>query len=146
MLGRKREPLEPGSWPDRARRPRVLVEHRDAAIRSAYARVLDRAGYDVETCGGPGDDGEPVQCPLLEDRPCPLVDGADVVLSSCDLVRSRDILSRLASTARAPVVFEAPKPMFDSYRDVAGESLFLAVPVTETTLRAAVAAAQADRV
>jgi len=145
MLRQKQHRLGPGPWPARSGRKRVLIENGDRAVRWAYAGILGEAGYDVESCGGPGDgDGEPVRCPLLEERRCLLVDGADVVVSTCDLAESRAILARLTSNGGPAVVFEAPEATFDRFRDVAGKSIALPVPVTGASLRAAVADAEAS--
>jgi RimJ/RimL family protein N-acetyltransferase len=65
------------SWPARHGRRRLLVEgcggrwHGDA---EAW-----REGWTVVTCGGPDAKSVPV-CPLAEGRPCPLVEGADLVV------------------------------------------------------------------
>jgi L-amino acid N-acyltransferase YncA len=65
------------AWPPAHERPRLLVEgcgarwHADA---EAWA-----AGWDVITCAGPGARSVPA-CPLLEGKPCPLVEGADLVI------------------------------------------------------------------
>jgi hypothetical protein len=65
------------AWPPAHDRPRLLVEgcggrwHADA---QAWA-----AGWDVVTCAGPGTRSVP-NCPLLEGEPCPLVEGADLVI------------------------------------------------------------------
>lgn len=62
------------AWPPvRQNRPRVLIEAR--GTRSALHRSLQAAGFEVLTCPGPGR-----RCPLLADRPCPLVTGADAVV------------------------------------------------------------------
>jgi hypothetical protein len=119
-----------------------LIENPDRAVLWGYGQTLREAGYEVATCTGPaGDDVNRVRCPLLEGDPCPLVRGADVVLSTCDLVRSRDVLAALGSDDRPAVVFEVPVPSAVDYRDVAGSATLLPVPVTESSLLEAVAGA-----
>jgi L-amino acid N-acyltransferase YncA len=65
------------AWPPVHDRPRLLVEgcggHWHAAAE-AWA-----AGWDVVTCAGPCSRSVPV-CPVLEGKPCPLVEGADLVV------------------------------------------------------------------
>ncbi len=56
----------------------MLVEHADGAVRGVVARELTQLGYDVRTCGGPRDE---VACPVLQQQPCPAVQGTDVVVT-----------------------------------------------------------------
>jgi hypothetical protein len=124
----------------------VLIENPDRAVLWGYGESLRAAGYEVATCSGPSGDGRSrVRCPLLEGDPCPLVSRADVVLSTCELARSRDLLGALASDERRAVVFEVPLPSAGNYRDVAGSTTFLPVPVTESDLVEAVAEALEER-
>lgn len=79
---RRGGPSRPPEWgtqvgPERAGR-RVLFEHADGAVREVMARELSQLGYDVLTCGGPRD---AVGCPVLQQQPCPAVEGADVVVT-----------------------------------------------------------------
>lgn len=64
------------SWPPVRTRPRVLVEVPGSRWRLTPA--LQELGVDVLGCSGRqgGDDG----CPLLRGEPCPLVEGADLVV------------------------------------------------------------------
>lgn len=55
---------------------RVLVVQRDPAVAEQIIAGLSRAGYEIETCGGP----EQEACPVIADLPCPLVDRADVLV------------------------------------------------------------------
>ncbi len=55
---------------------RVLVVQRDLAVAERMAATLRGAGYQIEQCGGPGR----VPCPVVADMPCPIVDGADVLV------------------------------------------------------------------
>lgn len=66
----------PGWAPTRTR-PRLLVE----GVRGLWwgERLAHDAGFDVRVCAGPGDVAK--RCPVLRGEDCPLVDGADVVLS-----------------------------------------------------------------
>jgi [ribosomal protein S18]-alanine N-acetyltransferase len=64
-------------WPPVHDRPRLLVEGCGArwhADTEAWA-----AGWDVVTCAGPGARSV-ATCPLLDGEPCPLVEGADLVV------------------------------------------------------------------
>jgi hypothetical protein len=122
----------------------VLVENPDGAYLSAQAAVLRAAGYEVATCVGPEEAGAAaVDCPLLAGRRCPLVDGADVVVSTSSLTGCREILAAMSASDCPPVVLEAPPPSFDRYRDVAGDAVLLPYPVTAGRLRGAVALAAA---
>lgn len=64
-------------WPD-GDGPRVLVEADGGHWFAEQA--LRRAGYEVAVCPGPR--GRRSPCPLLSDRACPLVDGADLVVTA----------------------------------------------------------------
>lgn len=68
------------SWPARGERPRVLVEIPGARWRASPA--LEAHGMDVIACGGPGARCAGHGCPMLVGDPCPLVEGADVVVFS----------------------------------------------------------------
>jgi hypothetical protein len=65
-----------GSPPGRAR---VLL---GPGAGAGAATALERAGYDVVSCRGPGAPScaRRWHCPVLDGAPCPLVDGADVVV------------------------------------------------------------------
>ena len=67
-------------WPAKAGaecRLRVLVEAPGG--RWSGEKAVVAAGFDVITCPGPG--GRPGgRCPVLEGRPCPLVEGADGIV------------------------------------------------------------------
>ncbi len=149
MFGRSRRErlIDPGEWPEASGR-RVLIENGDGAELWAQADVLRQAGYRVATCRGPtgddgwptGADGEVLRCPLLETGCCPLVEGADVVVSGCGVGRSEALLAALTAVAKN-VVFAAPAPTFDRYADVRGAAQLLPFPVTETMLLDTVAQA-----
>ncbi len=74
------------SWPgDRSgdgphERPRLLIE--SDRSRWAGATAATRAAFDVIACQGPSHQKH--GCPLLTGEPCPLVEGADVVVHLLD--------------------------------------------------------------
>lgn len=79
------------SWPKVSDRPHVLVaEPHGRWEDEAAARAQ---GFDVRTCPGP--DGPRPHCPVLEGRPCPLVEGADAIVFALPLEdpRSGEILA-----------------------------------------------------
>jgi hypothetical protein len=61
---------------------RALVVHHDASIVEREAAILREAGYVVDTCPGPT--GSP--CPVLDDRPCPRAERADVLVYGMELL------------------------------------------------------------
>jgi hypothetical protein len=140
---RKARLITVGEWDTSGGRTRVLLENPDRVELWAYAELLRGHGYDVATCAGPDHDGL-TRCPLLESGRCSLVEGADVVASSCSLVEGDAILARLAANGSPPVVFEAPKPEFERYRELAPHSNLIGMPVTEKAFLAAVAEAAAS--
>jgi hypothetical protein len=144
MLRRKRtHTIEPGGWLARQGRGRVLVEDPDAAQLWAYAKTLREAGYDVATCAGEHPDGTG-RCPLIETGHCGLVEGADVVVSTCSMHRGDELLAVLAARGSTPILFEAPKPDFERYAHLAENAKLLPTPVTEQALLDAVAQARSD--
>ena len=64
-------------WSPAHRRPRLLVE--GCGGRWPGADAAKAAGWDVVTCAGPGSRSVR-SCPVLEGEPCPLVEGADLVV------------------------------------------------------------------
>ena len=99
MLGRKSSPslLHLEEWPARSGKARVLIENPDRADLWAHAELLRKAGYDVAMCGGPADEAgqERTVCPLVAQGHCPLVDGADVVVSTTALTDGPEIHAQL---------------------------------------------------
>ena len=90
-------------WPAQTGKTRVLIENPDRADLWAHAAVLRDAGYEVAMCSGPASAGEQQEhttCPLLTEGHCPLVEGADVVVSTTQLKNGREILAAL--NARSP--------------------------------------------
>lgn len=65
------------TWPA-TERPRVLIEA-DGGHWPAE-QTLRNAGYDVAVCPGPT--GRRAPCPLMVGQTCPLVDGADLVVTA----------------------------------------------------------------
>jgi hypothetical protein len=120
----------------------VLVEHPDRNRRWAYADILRRAGYDVTICSGPkGRGGERVRCPLVGEGYCPLVEGADVVVSSWELAGSHEILRALVAQRGSRVVFEVPETRAARYADVAEDAVLVSPPLAKPALLEAVSRA-----
>jgi hypothetical protein len=144
-MPRRREPhvIEAGEWEARRGRPRVLVENPDGAQLWAYAETLREAGYDVATCAGEHPDGAD-RCPLIETGRCGLVEGADVVVSTCSIPRGDRLLAVLGLLGSTPVVFEAPPPDFERYAHLADNAKLVPTPVTAQALLDAVAQARAE--
>jgi hypothetical protein len=138
----RRHTIEVGEWRSRRGRQRVLVENPDRAELWAYAQTLLEAGYDVATCTGEHPDGHD-RCPLIETGHCGLVEGADVVVSTCSMQRGETLLAVLGSEGSTPIVFEAPEPDFERYAHLAERATLLPAPVTERALLDAVARARA---
>lgn len=132
--------IDAGDWGERRGRDRVLVENPDAAQLWAYAETLREAGYAVATCSGEHPEGKD-RCPLLEHGRCGLVEGADVVVSTCSMQRGDRLLAVLGERGSTPVVFEAPPPDFERYEHLAENATLLPAPVTEQALLDAVRAA-----
>ena len=143
MFRRKQHTIETGDWEARQGKGRVLVENPDSGQLWAYAEVLREAGYDVATCTGEHPDGES-RCPLIETGHCGLVEGADVVVSTCSIHRGDKLLAVLGSKGSTPVVFEAPQPDFERYAHLAENATLIPTPVTQQALLDAVAQAQSE--
>jgi hypothetical protein len=75
-------------WPGRHDRRRILVE--TPGGRSAAVAALADAGFDVIACPGPTRRSRRWHCPVLEGRPCPLVDDADAVVANLRADRLED--------------------------------------------------------
>lgn len=144
MFWRKKQQLiDTGDWEARTDRPRALIENPDPATIWAYSDILRKAGYDVAVCAGEDHDVEE-RCPLLVSARCPLVEGADVVVSTCSLVSSDAMLGLLARPGHPPVVFEAPAAEFERYRELAPDAKLIAMPVMRDAFLEAVERARAD--
>ena len=136
---RKKHMIETGEWSERDGRKRALVENPDRAELWAYAEVLRDAGYDVATCTGEHPDGSD-RCPLLEAGGCELVEGADIVVSTCSMKRSGELLAILSLKGSTPIVFEAPPP--EQIANLADDVTYVSTPVTGRALLDAVERAQ----
>jgi len=93
-------------WPDRHERPRILVEvpgGRWGAEEAARA-----AGFTVVTCAGPA--AGRGRCPVLSGEPCPLAEGADVIVHGLrDDETGGAVLAGLRATRpEVPVVVQRP--------------------------------------
>jgi hypothetical protein len=137
MVGRKSSPstpppIHPEEWPARSGKARVLIENPDRADLWAHADLLRKAGYDVAMCGGPtdGDEQERTVCPLVAQGHCPLVDGADVVVSTTSLTDSREIHAMLRAEAAPALVVEGTA----SELGREGNAVEIAFPVLPTDL------------
>jgi hypothetical protein len=156
--------IEPGDWPTRTDRPRVLIEHPDGAALWAEAEIMRDAGYDVAVCSGPTEgfprprtfgirlrtfadeeppsaDGQPTACPLLTRGRCSLVDGADVVVSTTDLGQSRGILAALGARRSPALVVESSQSVLARGDHDIGDTRVVEAPVTGKTLLEAVSGA-----
>lgn len=84
---------------------RVLLECAPENSPSIVESVLERAGYDVSVCEGPGDHH---RCPLTSGRACEAVRAADVVVNMLGdgTPDRREVLNAVLNSgpARPPVV------------------------------------------
>jgi hypothetical protein len=131
------------TWPKEPGRPRVLVEDPDGAVLWASARVLEEAGYDVACCQGPSGVGDGLPrtcCPLLVGAACPLVEGADVVVSSTSLPQSAEIQEAVARH-EAELVVGGPERVVAERLERIGTGAPLPYPISPEKLVRAVAAA-----
>jgi hypothetical protein len=81
-------------------RVRVLLECAPDDSPSIIATTIEREGYAVRTCNGPGD----VVCDLDRHGACDLVEGADVVVNLLPGAEGRQLADRIASARRPPAV------------------------------------------
>lgn len=165
LFGRHRpESIHLEKWPEQSGKPRVLIENPDRADLWAHADVLREAGYDVAMCGGPTaqtenvrwfrrwtgpqptDHQERVVCPLLTEGHCPLVEGADVVVSTTQLGDSREILAKLTARSSLGVVVEGTSSDLARDGDVTGGSVEITLPVLPHQIVEAVERARSTRV
>ena len=137
----KTSSIDPGDWAAPSGRPRVLVESPDRADLWAHAETLREAGFDVAVCAGPVDPTAPegktsTTCPLLSNGRCSLAEGADVLVTSADLVDAEELVRAHARSGAVVVVesTQAAAPHFGTARVVT-------MPVTERRLVEAVTAA-----
>lgn len=131
-------------WPaPRGERLRVVVEDADGAERWACTRVLQRAGYDVATCGGPDANGG--ACRLVDTGRCGLVEGADVVVYNLSTARDANVAVLDALRERAahvPTVVVIPEPDIARHRERLTNCVVVCAPLTSTDLVEAVARAR----
>jgi hypothetical protein len=152
--------LHPGEWSESTGKPRVLIENPDGADLWAHAEILREAGYDVALCHGPSKpverapwfrrlgtvadpeqsppDEERTLCPLVVEGRCPLVEGADVVVSTTELPEGREVLAALSSKGSPALVVEGTRSHLDRDRDVIAAATAIEFPVTEKRLLTAV--------
>jgi len=159
--------IDPGEWPARSGRARVLIEHPDRAALWAEEQIMRDAGYDVAVCTGPIEPFErersfsirlrtfsdeeapagekPEACPLLADGRCSLVEEADVVVSTTDLRQSRGILAALSRMRKPALVVESSRSVLEHSDHTMGSATVVEAPVTERHLLEAVSAALGPR-
>jgi hypothetical protein len=145
----------------------VLIENPDGADLWAHAEVLREAGYDVAMCVGPTAETEHVPwfrrrhlywadpqpterqkrtlCPLVSEGHCPLVEGADVVVSTTRLTDSREILGTLSARSSPALVVEGTSSDLELDSDVIGDSVEIKLPVFPQQLVEAVERARSTR-
>jgi hypothetical protein len=157
LFARKREPrsIHPDDWPEHSGKPRVLIENPDRADLWAHAELLREAGYDVAMCGGPtaetehvpwhrrpfSADSRPTErvlCPLVTGGGCPLVEGADVVVSTTQLTDGREILATLSARSSPALVVEGTSSQLEREGDVIGDSVEVTLPILPQQLVRAV--------
>jgi hypothetical protein len=156
LFGRKSSPrlIHPEDWPEQTGKPRVLIENPDRADLWAHADLLREAGYDVAMCGGPTAEtehvrwfrrGERTLCPLLAEGHCPLVEGADVVVSTTALIDGREILATLSARSSPTLLVEGTSSDLERERDAIGGSVEITLPVLPQQLVEAVERARSTR-
>jgi hypothetical protein len=160
LFGRTSPPrsLHPEEWPEPSGKPRVLIENPDRADLWAHADLLREAGYDVAMCGGPTAetervpwfrrlfraDPQPIErqertlCPLVAEGHCPLVEGADVVVSTTTLTDGREILATLSARPSPALVVEGTSSELERDSDAIGNSVQIPLPVLPRQLVEAV--------
>lgn len=146
---RRREPEQHGVWPeDEGGRPRVLVEHPDAAERAVLEHRLGEAGFSVATCAGP-DATQGRACPLAVEGDCPLVSRADVIVHGLPIghEENREVLRLLrARYSDTPVVVEIPRPEAERYTGTLAGCVVLPFPASgEEIVRAVSEAARSGQ-
>jgi hypothetical protein len=167
LFGRTSPPrsIHPDEWPEQTGKPRVLIENPDRADLWAHADHLRKAGYDVAMCGGPTKETERVSwfrrltlgdpqpmerqertvCPLVVEGHCPLVEGADVVISTTQLTDSREILATLNARSSPALVVEGTTSDLERESEAIGHSVQMALPVLPRQLVEAVERARSTR-
>ena len=80
-------------------------------------------------------------CPLVAEERCPLVEEADVVITTTALADGRGILAAHSSKGQAALVVEGTSSTLGRDSDVIGDATVIEQPVTQERLLAAVAEA-----
>ncbi len=152
LFGRNTSPqsIHPKEWPEPSGKPRVLIENPDGADLWAHADVLREAGYDVAMCGGPtaavpGEHQERTVCPLIAEGQCPLVEGADVVVSTTYLTDGREIVAKLSARSSPALVVEGTSDDLERNSDVIGDAVRVEFPVLPEQIVEAVERARSGR-
>ncbi len=131
MRSRKPKLVEPGGWPSRGGRARVLLESPDLTDAAAQAQALSEAGYEVALCRGPeaalppsfAFDASPrwfdaipgreaTVCPVTCGEACALVDGADLVVTTTTLVSATEVQAGVWERGK-PVLVVEPQQQVD---------------------------------
>ncbi len=76
---------------------RTLVVHHDASIAEREIVILRAAGYLVDGCAGPS----MTRCPVLDGRPCPKAERADVLIYDLGLAPDSHAFRRFIEALRA---------------------------------------------
>ena len=141
---------DPGRWPTRSDRPRVLVEDPDGAVLDVCTRFLAREGFDVQVCAGPQGMGRR-ECPLVRGEGCALAAGADVVytaLAGSDPAGVEVVRALRQRYPGTPVVAEVTQPRRHALADVLSGCTVVSVPADQArmtaTLHEALAASDVD--
>lgn len=126
--------IHPGEWPEQSGKPRVLIENPDGADLWAHADILRDAGYEVTVCAGPtagipDERQERTLCPLIGEGHCPLVEGADVVVSTTYLTDGREVLATLSARSSPALVVEGTRDDLERNGDVVGDAVRVPFPV-----------------
>ena len=126
---------------------KAVVVSWDAWLAAKQVDALRGAGYAVEVCGGPQQ--EP--CPVLGSLPCPLVDGADVLVYDAWAAGGSAAGGRLIHEIREtypdlPVVLTSVDPRLDWVTTEGPDRVTpVAAGATAEELLAAVTTALADQ-
>jgi hypothetical protein len=142
--------IHPEAWPEPSGKPRVLIENPDGADLWAHAEILRDAGYDVAMCAGPSDavpaeHQERTVCPLIAEGQCPLVEGADVVVSTTYLTDGREILATLSARGSPALVVEGTGDDLERNSDVIGDAVRVRYPLSAEQIVGAVERARSPR-
>ncbi|HVC88330.1 MAG TPA: hypothetical protein VNC40_13015 [Gaiellaceae bacterium] len=165
LRGSTPQHLHPGEWPAETGKPRVLIENPNRADLWAHANLLREAGYDVAMCGGPAPEPERIPlyrrlttagpsreerqartlCPLVAEGQCPLVEGADVVVSTTQLIDSHEIHAKLSARTTPVLVVEGTSSELAHEHDRLGGSVEIALPAMPAQIVEAVERARGVR-